>query len=99
MDANRTGGGELVIKAKLGDDIRRLVIHNDDLTYDELIIMLTERVFKDTLKAGEDVGLKYMDEDGDLVTLADDNDLALSIRHSRYRWRYPCTEVAIVSLF
>ena len=32
--------GKLIIKASLGDDIRRIPIHNDDLTYDELVLMM-----------------------------------------------------------
>ena len=32
--------GKLIIKATLGSDIRRIPIHNDDLTYDELILMM-----------------------------------------------------------
>ena len=31
--------GKLIIKATLGDDIRRIPIHNEDITYDELILM------------------------------------------------------------
>ena len=32
--------GKLIIKASLGDDIRRIPIHNDELTYDELVLMM-----------------------------------------------------------
>ena len=32
--------GKLIIKASLGNDIRRIPIHNDDLTYDELVLMM-----------------------------------------------------------
>ena len=35
--------GKLIIKASLGDDIRRIPIHNDDLTYDELVLMMQVR--------------------------------------------------------
>jgi len=77
-----TSGGQLIIKASVGDDIRRIPIHNDDLTYDELILMM-QRVFKGVLKAEEDLVLKYMDEDGDLVSLADTNDLSYAIQYSR----------------
>ena len=37
--------GKLMIKACLGSDIRRIPIHNDDLTYDELVLMM-QRVFR-----------------------------------------------------
>ena len=32
--------GKLIIKVSLGEDIRRIPIHNDDLTYDELVLMM-----------------------------------------------------------
>lgn len=53
--------GKLVIKARLGDDIRRVPIHNEDITYDELILML-QRVFRDKLNNTDDVTLKYADD-------------------------------------
>ena len=37
--------GKLIIKASLGDDIRRIPIHNEDMTYDDLILMM-QRVFR-----------------------------------------------------
>ena len=45
-------------KATLGDDIRRIPIHNEDITYDELILMM-QRVFRDQLSPSDDVALKY----------------------------------------
>ena len=74
--------GQLIIKANVGEDIRRIPIHNDDLTYDELILMM-QRVFKGVLKTDEELVLKYKDEDGDLVSLTDTNDLAYAIQYSR----------------
>ena len=53
--------GKLIIKARLGDDIRRVPIHNEDITYDELLLML-QRVFKGKLNNTDDVTLKYCDE-------------------------------------
>ena len=52
--------GKLIIKACLGDDIRRVPIHNEDITYDELLLML-QRVFKGKLNNTDDVTLKYCD--------------------------------------
>jgi len=74
--------GQLIIKANVGEDIRRIPIHNDDLTYDELILMM-QRVFKGVLNADDDFELKYKDEDGDLVSLVDTNDLSYAIQNSR----------------
>ena len=53
--------GKLIIKAKVGDDIRKVPIFNEDITYDELLLML-QRVFKGTLSPTDDVTLKYKDE-------------------------------------
>jgi len=74
--------GKLIIKASLGDDIRRIPIHNEDITYDELILMM-QRVFRDQLSSSDDVTVKYKDEDGDLITLFDSADLAAAIMYSR----------------
>ena len=91
--------GKLIIKASLGDDIRRIPIHNDDLTYDELVLMmqvwdldiilciflfsLMQRVFRGVLDPEEELLLKYKDEDGDLVTIMDNSDLSFAIQFCR----------------
>ena len=74
--------GKLVIKATLGDDIRRIPIHNEDITYDELILMM-QRVYRGELAPEDDVTLKYKDEDGDLITIFDSSDLACAISYSK----------------
>lgn len=74
--------GKLIIKAQLGPDIRRMPIHNEEITYDELLLMM-QRVFKGKLEASDEVTIKYKDEDGDLVTIADNNDLTFAIQCSR----------------
>lgn len=53
--------GKLIIKAQLGDDIRRIPIHNEDITYDELVLMM-QRVFRGKLDANDEVLIKYRDE-------------------------------------
>lgn len=53
--------GKLIIKASLGDDIRRVPIHNEDITYDELLLML-QRVYRGKLSNADDVTIKYYDE-------------------------------------
>ena len=75
--------GQLIIKANFGEDIRRIPIHNDDLTYDELVLMM-QRVYRGVIPADQELVLKYKDEDGDLVSLADTNDLSYAIQYSRY---------------
>jgi len=74
--------GKLIIKMQLGDDIRRIPIHNEDITYDELVLMM-ERVFRGRLNNSDEVTIKYKDEDGDLVTISDSSELSFAIQCSR----------------
>lgn len=64
--------GKLIIKVQLGDDIRRIPIHNEDITYDELVLMM-QRVFRGKLNNDDDILIKYKDEgitiDNLIVTL------------------------------
>lgn len=53
--------GKLIIKVQLGDDIRRIPIHNESITYDELVLMM-QRVFRGKLSANDDITIKYKDE-------------------------------------
>lgn len=73
---------KLIIKAQLGDDIRRIPIHNEDITYDELVLMM-QRVFRGKLNSNDEVVIKYKDEDGDLITIFDSSDLSFAIQCSR----------------
>lgn len=74
--------GKLIIKVKLGDDIRRIPIHNEDITYDELILMM-QRVFRGKLNSTDEITVKHRDEDGDLITIFDSSDLSFAIQFSR----------------
>ena len=53
--------GKLIIKVQLGDDIRRIPIHNEDITYDELVLMM-QRVFRSQISSNDEVTIKYKDE-------------------------------------
>ena len=64
--ANVSEAGRLVIKVSLGDDIRCIPIHNEDITYDELVLMM-QRVFRGKVNTGDDVLIKYKDEGYDAV--------------------------------
>ena len=74
--------GKLIIKAQLGEDIQRIPIHNEDITYDELVLMM-QRVFRGKLLSNDKVTIKYKDEDGDLITIFDSSDLSFAIQCSR----------------
>jgi len=53
--------GKIVIKVQLGNDIRKMLIHNDDITYDELVLMM-QRVYKGVIKQEDEIIVKYKDE-------------------------------------
>lgn len=69
--------GKLIIKARLGDDIRRVPIHNEDITYDELLLML-QRVFRGKLTNTDDVTVKYCDE-GRVIRVHHDTVLMMGV--------------------
>ncbi|XP_018335511.1 protein TFG isoform X2 [Agrilus planipennis] len=71
--------GKIIIKVQLGDDIRRIPIHNDAINYDELVLMM-QRIFQGKLNANDDITIKYKDEDGDLITIFDSSDLSFAIQ-------------------
>jgi len=73
----------LVIKASVGTDIRILPISNEDLTYDELVLMM-QRVFKDKLAGYQgNLMLKYKDDAGDLISILDTNSLTYALHDTR----------------
>ena len=53
--------GKLIIKVALGDDIRRILITNEDIGYDELVLMM-QRVYRGKLNSTDDIVIKYRDE-------------------------------------
>jgi len=59
--SNVSEAGRLVIKVSLGDDIRCIPIHNEDITFDELVLMM-QRVFRGKVNTGDDILIKYKDE-------------------------------------
>lgn len=61
--------GKLIIKVQLGDDIRRIPIHNESITYDELVLMM-QRVFRGKLTANDELTIKYKDEGKSIVCFA-----------------------------
>lgn len=66
------------LKARYGNDVRKMTIHHsDDMSYNDLVLMM-QRIFK--LQSSVNISLKYKDEDGDYITLADDTDLLLALQ-------------------
>jgi hypothetical protein len=70
--------GQLIIKAQLGDDIRKIMIHNEDLTLNELVLMM-ERIFAGKISNSDELTIKYLDDDGDKITLLNDSDLTVAL--------------------
>ncbi|CAF0808709.1 unnamed protein product [Rotaria sordida] len=70
--------GQLIIKAQLGDDIRKMMIHNEDLTLNELVLMM-ERIFTGKISNSDELTIKYLDDDGDKITLLNDSDLTVAV--------------------
>lgn len=70
--------GQLIIKAQLGDDIRKIMIHNEDLTFNELVLMM-ERIFAGKISNSDELTIKYLDDDGDKITLLNDSDLTVAL--------------------
>uniref|UniRef100_A0A8D0BD60 PB1 domain-containing protein n=1 Tax=Salvator merianae TaxID=96440 RepID=A0A8D0BD60_SALMN len=64
--------GKLTIKVQIGDDIRKIPIHNEDISYDELVLMVKN-----------EVTIKYNDEDGHLINTFDSSDFLFTTHCSR----------------
>ena len=53
--------GKVVFKVKLGNEIKKVVIHNDELTFNELCLMM-QRIFSEKINKSDEFTLKYTDE-------------------------------------
>ncbi len=51
----------IVVKASLGNEIRKVTIQNFEITRDELLLMM-QRIFKGRLSPSDNITLKYRDE-------------------------------------
>ncbi|CAF0926299.1 unnamed protein product [Adineta steineri] len=74
---------QLIIKAQLGDDIRKMMIHNEDLTLNELVLMM-ERIFTGKISNSDEITIKYVDDDGDKITLLNDSDLTVALHFHKF---------------
>ncbi|KJE94099.1 hypothetical protein CAOG_04788 [Capsaspora owczarzaki ATCC 30864] len=82
LPSARLSEGLLIIKAQYEDDVRRIPITNDEITLDELILMM-QRVFRGRLSPSDDLLIKYRDTDGDWITISDNQDLTHAKSYSR----------------
>lgn len=53
--------GKILFKIKLDNEIKKIIIHNDDLNYNELVLMM-QRIFSERIKQNEEFSIKYTDE-------------------------------------
>lgn len=74
--------GKILFKVKLNNEIKKLMIHNDELNYNDLTLML-QRIFSDKIKQNDEFSIKYTDEENDLVTIQDDADVSLAVQTSK----------------
>ncbi|CAF1035149.1 unnamed protein product [Rotaria sordida] len=81
--------GQLIIKAQLGDDIRKMMIHNEDLTLNELVLMM-ERIFAGKISNSDEITIKYLDDDGDKITLLNDSDLTVALHFHKLLRLFVC---------
>ncbi|KAI9272321.1 hypothetical protein EDC94DRAFT_256932 [Helicostylum pulchrum] len=68
---------DYTIKCRFGDEIHCVSIKQTP-TYDDLRLMMC-RVFKSNITNPENIVLKYMDNEGDLISLVDDNGIIHAI--------------------
>jgi hypothetical protein len=52
---------QIVFKVKLDQEIKKIVIHNDEINYNELLLMM-QRIFSDKIKVNDEFVIKYTDE-------------------------------------
>lgn len=77
-----TSGGKIIIKVTLGKEIKKVVIHTDDISYNELVLMM-QRIFADEIKQTDEFTIKYTDEENDLITMSNDLDCTLALQGSK----------------
>lgn len=75
-------GGKIIFKVKLDEEIKKVIIHNDEINYNELLLML-QRIFSDRIKPNDEFRIKYADDENDLITIANDSDLAVAIQTTK----------------
>lgn len=80
--SNSDLSGKIVFKIKLDKEIKKIVIHNDDINYNELLLMM-QRIFSEKIKPNDEFTIKYTDEENDLITLSNDSDVLLALQNSK----------------
>jgi hypothetical protein len=58
---NSDFSSQIVFKVRLDQEIKKIVIHNDEINYNELLLMM-QRIFSDKIKVNDEFTIKYTDE-------------------------------------
>lgn len=54
-------GGKIIFKVKLDNEIKKVIIHNDEINYNEMVLMI-QRIFSDRIKTKDEFRIKYADD-------------------------------------
>ena len=58
---NSEFSSQIVFKVRLDQEIKKIVIHNDEINYNELLLMM-QRIFSEKIKVNDEFTIKYTDE-------------------------------------
>eukprot|EP00127_Corallochytrium_limacisporum_P005731 Clim_evm110s210 gene=Clim_evmTU110s210 len=77
--------GKLAIKVRLNGQHKRVILHSDDVAYDDLLLMV-QRLYPKDVGANDELKLYYKDDEGDWINLESDDDLyvARTLDHRLY---------------
>ena len=73
---------KLVFKVRLGNVIKKTLIHNEDVDYNELLLMV-QRIFSGKINSNDELSIKYVDEEDDLITISNDSDVKLALQSGK----------------
>lgn len=73
---------KLVFKVRLGNEVKKTLIHNEDVDYNELLLMV-QRIFSGKIKPNDELSLKYVDEEDDLISISSDADVKLALQSGK----------------
>ena len=73
---------KVIFKVKLGEEIKKTLIHNEDIDDNDLLLMV-QRIFSEKIKPNDELSIKYVDDEGDLITITSDADVKLAIQSSK----------------
>jgi protein TFG len=82
MNNSEDLSGKIIFKVKLDKETRKIVIHNDDINFNELLLMM-QRIFADKINKNDEIVIKYTDEENDLITMMNDSDCSLALQTSK----------------